>query len=166
VGQILLGPVGGLIGTGAEAAQRRSTDQGIEEQFKAVVGNYDPQKELAEKLRYHLQSAKLFTEVLVVEPQDDSLAKGTGSGGLLKATLREWGLRRCVGPQENVQVGLNVKGELLLEGGSAIWERDELYLDGTCRPWRDFLSDALLKDALARAIDNLAGKITNELLFP
>src|SRR4051812_24699259 len=49
------GAVFGLIGVGVEAAIRRSSDKDVEEQLKASVGNYDPEKPLAERLRHHLQ---------------------------------------------------------------------------------------------------------------
>ena len=166
-GQILLGLPGALLGTGIEAARRNSADLAIEEQFKPLLGNYDPQKEMGQKMLHHLQPTKQFTEVVIIDAQDDSSPRGRELDSLVEVTLREWGLRRCVGPEQNVQIGLNINGKLLLKSGSTIWERDELYLDGTCRPWGDFLShEGLLKGALANAIENLSGKIANEILFP
>ncbi len=79
-------------------------------------------------------------------------------------------LRLCLEreEQDQVQVGVSVHGRMfLLEDASTVWERDELYLDGECHPMEDFQSrEGLLIDALSRTIDNLSGKIVNDILFP
>lgn len=164
----IFGVVGTLVGAGAEVAGRQSADQRIEEQFKPVVGDYDPRRLMTERLHHYLLSAGPFKDVVTADKEVGAL-KGKESDALLEVTLREWGLRRCLGPAgENIQVGLDIQGKMLrLDDGTAVWERDELYLDGACLPWRDFLSrERLLKDTFSKAIDNLSGKIVNEILFP
>jgi len=158
----------GLLGAGIEAAARQSADTGVEEQFKTIIAAYDPKKPMIERLHHHLRSSGSFS-TMVAEVGEDAVLKRNGLDGVLEVTIREWGLRRCPGPSpDRVQVGLNVHARMFLrEEGSTVWERDELYRDGECRPWQDFLShQGLLKEGLSRTIDNLAGKIVNEILFP
>lgn len=158
----------GLLGAGIEAAARHSADTHLEERFKPIVGGYDPEKLMNERLRHYLQLAGSFIAV-VADAGDGAMLRGKGLDGVLEVTLKEWGLRRCPGPSpEKVQVGLNVHARMfLLEDSNTVWERDELYLDGDCQPWQDFRShEGLLRNVLTRAIDNLSGKIVNDILFP
>jgi hypothetical protein len=93
-----------------------------------------------------------------------------GFDSLLEVTLKEWGLQVCSTSDdtENVQAGFSVHGRLLLlDIGSPIWERSEVYLDGECHPVEAFRSrDGLLRTALSRAAERLARRIVNDLMFP
>lgn len=163
------GIVGALVGTAIEAGGRHSADTHLEEQFKPLLSDYDPTNQLNEKLRHYLRLAAPFKAVPITGAEDTTMLKETQPDGVLEVTLREWGLRRCVGPaRENVQVGLNIHGRVFLrEEGATVWERDELYLDGRCHSSQDFRSkEGLLRDLLTAAIDNLSGKIVNDILFP
>jgi len=155
----------GLIGVGVEAAIRRSSDKNVEEQLKASVGNYDPEKSLAERLRYHLQISGSIGAASKPENIGD-VSKQTDA--VLEVTIREWGMRRCPGPAtEVVQAAFNVNGKLYRTGDrDVVWERDELYLNGDCRPWAAFKSEDLSKEILPRAVDTLASKLVYEILFP
>lgn len=158
----------GLLGAGVEAAVRHSADTRVEEQFKAIIAIYDPKKPMIERLYHYLRSSRSFATV-VADVGDDAVLRPKGLDSVLEVTLKEWGLRRCPGPSpDRVQIGLNVYAKMFLLGeGSTVWERDELHLDGECRPWQDYRSDeGLLKQVLSRALDNLSGKIVNEILFP
>lgn len=160
----------GLIGAAVEAGARSSADIQREEKFKPLVGDYDPQKLMDERLHHYLQLAKVFNTVISIDDPDHKVLKGKELDGILEVTLKEWGLRLCLNPgsQEQVQVGVSVHGRMfLLEDGSSVWERDELYLNGECHPVENFRShEGLLKDGLSRTIDNLSGKIVNEIRFP
>ncbi|MFQ5542039.1 MAG: hypothetical protein ACE5E2_04350 [Candidatus Binatia bacterium] len=160
----------GLIGAGIEAATRASADEKLEEKLKPIVGDYDPTKLMDERLHLYLQSAKVFSTVVSIDVEDRDVLKGKALDAFLEVMLKQWGLRLCLSPGsgEQVQVGLNVHGRMfLLQDGSTVWERDELYLDGECHAVGDFRSrEGLLKDVLARAIDNLSGRIVNNILFP
>jgi len=55
----------------------------------------------------------------------------------------------------------------LLEDGSTVWERNELYLGGECYPLKDSDPDRdYFKDNLTRVVDNVSGRIINEIRFP
>jgi hypothetical protein len=152
----------GLIGVGIEAAVRRSSDKDKEEQIKPSLGNFDPQAPLTERLRFHLQEGAIATS----EVTDGG--EKTAADAILEVTVRQWGLRRCPGPApEVVQAGFNVNGKLYRASGHAtVWEREELYLNGDCRPWSMFRSEELANDILPRALDALATKLVYEILYP
>ena len=158
----------GLLGAGIEAAARHSADTRVEEQFKPIIAAYDSKKTMIERLHHYLRSSGSFSTV-VADGGEDAMLIPKRLDGVLEVTLKEWGLRRCPGPSpDRVQVGLNVYARMfLLEGGSTVWERNELYLDGECHPWQEFRShEGLLNEVLLRTIDNFSGKIVNEILFP
>lgn len=158
----------GLLGAGIEAAARHSADRGVEEQFKPIMATYDPKKPMNERLHHHLQSSGSLMTV-VGDIGDNAVSRPKELDGVLEVTLKEWGLRRCPGPSpDRVQIGLNIYARMsVVQDRSTVWERDELYLDGECRPWQDYRShEGLLKEALSRTLDNLAGKIVNEFLYP
>lgn len=160
----------GLVGAGIEAGIRSSADTKIEEELKPILGNYDPKKLMQEKLYHYIEATRVFSPVTGIDVEDQNLVKGTGLDGLLEVTLKQWGLRLCLGPRpgEQVQVGLSVHGKMYeLERGNTVWERNELYLDGKCYPLGDFRSrGSLLKDAISRSIDTLSGRIVNYIVFP
>lgn len=158
----------GLLGAGIEAAARHSADRGVEEQFKAIMATYDPKKPMNDSLHRHLRSSGSLVTV-VGDIGDNAVSRLKQLDGVLEVTLKEWGLRRCPGPSpDRAQIGLNIYARMsLAQEWSTVWERDELHLDGECRPWQDYRShEGLLKEALSRTLNNLAGKIVNEILFP
>jgi hypothetical protein len=159
----------GLIGAGVETAMRNSADKDVEKQFKVVVGDYDPREPLVQRLRHHIQSSGSIRSQPVADSEDKTGSRLQGVDSLLTVTLREWGLRRCPGPAaETVQAGFTVHGKLVsVADQSVMWEREELYLDGDCRPWPGFRTQqVLLQEIMPRAIDNLASKLVYEILFP
>jgi len=160
----------GLVGAGIEAGVRSSADTRLEEELKPILGDYDPQKLMEEKLYQYIQATKVFNPVAGINVEDRNLQRETGLDGILEVTLKEWGLRLCLGPRpgEQVQVGFSVHGKMyVVEQGSTVWERNELYLDGKCHPLGDFRSrGSLLKDAISRSIDTLSGRIVNYIVFP
>lgn len=153
----------GLIGAGIEAAARDSSDKQVEEQFKSIVADYNPNKPMSDRLRHHLRESGSFNTIA-----DGALLRSKELDASLEVTIREWGLRRCAGKSGTVQVGFNLYARVVLvDNGSTVWERNELYLDGECRPWQEFKANGrLLKSVFARSIDNVSGKIVNEFLFP
>ena len=158
----------GLVGAAVESAMRHSADTKIEEKFKPIVSDYDLEREFNLSLLQHLQASKFFASAVSVEAKNNPLYADEALDAVLEVTIREWGLRRCVGPGAGlVQVGIAVLGRLLLVGDRrTLWERDELYLDGDCRLWHSFQSQPALKEHLSRTVDDLAGKIINEMLYP
>lgn len=153
-----------------EAGVRGSRDRKLEQEFKPIVGPYDPRELLDEKLRHHMTLAQVFNTVVSTQVEDRNVLKAQGFDGVLAVNLREWGLRLCPGsgPEEQVQVGLNANSRMfLLEDGRPVWEHDALYLYGTCRSLEDFRSQhGVLKAVLSEAIENLSVKIVNEIRFP
>jgi hypothetical protein len=156
----------GLLGAGIESGARLNADQKREEGFKPIIGQFDPKKLMEERLRHYMQLAKTF----IIIDEDPGVLKDKKLDGALEVTLKEWGLRLCgaSGSSEQVQVGFGVHGKMSsLEDHSTVWERHELYLDGECHPLEDFRKrEGLLESALTRTIDNLSGKIVNEICFP
>lgn len=161
------GLVGALIGTGIEAGGRQSADRAIEREFLSLVSNFDPAQELNHRLIDHLNASKFFEAVASShDTKEDPPAGRLHSDGVLFVTIKEWGLRRCLGPiSDKVQIAFSVEGNLTETGGSLIWQREELYLDGTCEGWASFQSPTLVK-SLSHVIDNLAGKLVNEVVYP
>lgn len=144
-----------------------SKDAQLEAEFKPTVGDYDPRKRMGERLRYHLEVGKFLVTVLSSEIENRNILKGKKFDAVLQVTLKEWGLRPCMAAGE-AQVGVNVHGRVfLLEDGGTVWEREELYRDGECHPLEALRSrEGPLDGILTRTIDNLAGKLANEILFP
>lgn len=160
----------GLVGLAVEAGVRAGTDQELENEFRPKVGNFNPAKHMNEKLLHYLQLAKVFRVVERVNVKDHSELKGKDFDAILNVAIKEWGLRLCVGTdkKEQLQAGIDIHGKvLLLEGGNTLWERNELYLDGECYSLEEIRShDGIIENILDRAVDNLSGKIVNEIRFP
>jgi len=160
----------GLLGAGVEAAGRASIDEEYEEKFITAMGDFDPAMLMNEKLIHYLNSQKVFSEIVAVDSDNYTGTDEKRLDGMLKVTIKEWGLRLCVGEGtgDQVQVGLNVHGKMVLIGGDkTVWERNELYLEGKCHPMGFFQSpEGVLKKTMTRAVDNLSGKIVNDILFP
>ena len=67
-----------------------------------------------------------------------------------------------------MRVELDVHMRLMtLPEGAVKWERDELMIDGVCRPISEFQADPeLLRTSLKSALNTLAGRTVNEIAFP
>jgi hypothetical protein len=53
------------------------------------------------------------------------------------------------------------------EKDNIVWERNEFYIDGKCHALNEFQSrEGLIKITFSRTMENLARKLTNEVLFP
>ncbi len=161
---------GGLIGLGIEAGIRSSSDTKLEDALKPLVGDFDPAQVLTEKLSSQMQAAAAFKQVLPIKSQDERSLRENALDGLLEVTLMQWGLRLCSASTsgEQVEVASTVHGKVILLGnGNTVWERDEVYREGMCHPVSKFQGqDGYIKQALSAAIDNLAGKIVDDILFP
>jgi hypothetical protein len=86
---------------------------------------------------------------------------------MFEQSIKEWGLRLCSG-EENVRVAFDTHARLMVvQNNRILWERDELFMEGACRPLADFQTDPdLLRTSLKRATNNLAARITNDIAFP
>ncbi len=161
---------GGLLGYGIETAARSNTDAQYAEQLKPVLGAYDPAKLITEELLRLFQREHVFLAIVSVPAEQRNAVRGQGLDGVLEISLKQWGLRLCRGPntEQKVQAGLQVEGHITsVEKGERMWERQELYLDGDCRTLEELRSqEGLLIKVLSRAIDNLSGKMVNEIRFP
>lgn len=157
----------GLIGAGVEAAYKASKDSGYEEEIHHLLGDFDSRKDSGMALQKSFILGKVFQTVEIVQSDDTRALKEQGFDTVLKETIEEWGLRLCSG-EENVQVGLDINAQLIaLHNNTTVWERDELFMEGPCRPLSDFRTDKeLLRASLKRAVENLAGKIVNDIAFP
>jgi len=157
----------GLVGAAVEAGYKSSKDSGYEGEIGRVLGDFDPVKDSAAAFREKFLAGKVFPIAEVVQTENARGLKEQGFDAMFKETIEEWGLRLCSG-EENVQVGFDIHAQLVsLQNDKTIWERDELYMEGACRPLSDFRSDReLLRTSLRRATDTLAGRIVNEIAFP
>jgi len=163
------GALFGLVGAMVEAGTRSYADGKRETELSRYLDNYDVAKVLSERLYTHMESAKAFNVVKDVNTEVSKDLKGMGIDSALKVTVNEWGLRLCPDAlAEQVQAIYNIHGKLLrLDDESVVWEHNELYLDGECRPFADFRStQGLLQTVLSRAADSVAARIANDILFP
>ena len=157
----------GLIGAGIEAGYKASKDTDYENEMNHFLGDFDPVKDSATALHQKFSVGKVFQAVEGVQTENARVLKEQGFDSVLKETIEEWGLRLCSG-EENVQVGFDINAQLvLLQNNTKVWERDELFMEGPCRPLSDFRADKeLLGATLRRATENLAGRIVNDIAFP
>jgi hypothetical protein len=157
----------GLIGAAVEAGYKSSKDTGHEENISRVLSDFDPAKESAGAFREKFVAVKAFPVVEIVHTEDARILRAQGFDAVFKETIEEWGLRLCAG-DDNVRVGFDVHMQLTaLQKESIVWERDELFMDGPCRPLSDFQTNKdLLRAGLKAATETLAGKTANEIAFP
>jgi hypothetical protein len=163
-----VGVLFGLIGVAVEAGIRADTDHQYEALLKPRVMGYDLEARMAYALLKSLRSAKVFKIVEGVNADDPAVLKQEGFDSVLVVTVNEWGLRLCLSSvsAEQLQAGIEVHATLM-QKGSLIWERNEYYLDGRCYPTEELRGqDKLLEQALTRAVDNVSGKLINEVCFP
>jgi hypothetical protein len=162
--------LGGLVGLGIESGIRSSSDTKLEDELKPLLRDFDPTSVLTDKLAHRMQSASPLKKVLPLKSKDEGLSNNNGLDSLLEVTLKQWGLRLCAAPTslEQVEVALTVHGKVtIVDNGNSVWERNEVYREGSCHPLSKFQSqDGALEQALTAAIDNLAGKMVNDILFP
>lgn len=162
-GAVLLG----LVGAGIEAGYKSLKDAGHGEEIGRVLRDFDPVKDTAAALHEKFTAGKVFPVVEIVQTDRANALKEQGFDAVFKETIEEWGLRLCSG-EENVRVGFDIHAQLvLLQNNTTVWEHDELFMEGPCRPLSDFRSDReLLRASLKRATETLAGKLANEIAFP
>ncbi|MCE7966587.1 MAG: hypothetical protein DYH04_14585 [Nitrospira sp. NTP2] len=155
----------GLVGAGVEAGYKASKDASYEEELTPFVQGFDVIKDSSMAFQENFLSTKLFSMSEIVRTRDE--LKERGFDALFTETIEEWGLRLCLGV-ENVQVAFDIHAKLvLLSDNVTVWERDELFTHGPCRPLADFRNDReLLGVELKRATKVLAGRIANEIAFP
>jgi hypothetical protein len=161
--------VGGLLGAAIEAGVRTSADTRDEESLKPITNSLDPSQLLGGPLKTTLTTTA-FPTVSAVSSVERAALRGEGLDAVLDVTLKEWGLRVCTTSDhtDDVQAAYRVHGRLVLaDSGSMIWERHELFLDGTCRPISAFRTqEGLLSTTMSQAATELARRIVNELLYP
>lgn len=158
----------GLLGYAIEHSARANIDQNLANEFRPQIGIFNPEKHMEEKLLYYLQSAKVFRAVEIGKAEDHALLKKMQFDAVLKITIKEWGLRLCVGAdkKEQLQAGIDIHA-LLIEHGTTIWERNELYIDRDCHSLEELRSQKeIVENNLARAVDDLSARIVNEICFP
>ncbi len=157
----------GLVGAAVEAGYKSSQDSGHADTLLTAVGKFDPAHESAVALRDRFAAAHVFPTVAIVASDNRREAESVGFDALFQQTIEEWGLRLC-GGEDRVRVELDVHSRLVtLPEGTVKWERDELMIDGACRPISEFQADPeLLRSSLKSAIETLAGRTVNEIAFP
>lgn len=162
-GAVLLG----VLGAGMEAGYNSMKDSGSEKEIGDALHGFDPVKDSAAAFREKFTAGKVFPVVEIVQTDSPKTLTAQGFDALFKETIEEWGLRLCSG-EENVRIGFDIHAQvIMLRNNTTVWERDELYMEGPCRPLTDFSTDGeLLRTSLKRATESLAGKIANEIAFP
>lgn len=157
----------GLVGAAVEAGYKSSKDSGHADSLLSAVRNFDPAHESAVALRDRFAAAHVFQMVEIVASDNRRAAESAGFDALFQQTIEEWGLRLC-GGEDHVRVELDVHMRLVtLPAGAVKWERDELMIDGICRPISEFQADPeVLRSSLKSAIETLAGRTVNEIAFP
>jgi hypothetical protein len=163
----------GLIAVSAAVAEeigRASDDRNMEQKLRPVVDQYDVKKVMRDKLTQYLRAADLFKRVDSTDTENRRELQKEGFDGVLKVTLEQWGLGLCERGSSTshiVQLGFNLHEKLVLQDGTVVWEREELYLDSDCRPWQEIEAEPkLLEQVLTRSTDDLAGRMVNEIRFP
>lgn len=157
----------GLVGAAVEAGYKSSQDSSHADTLLSAVGKFDPAHESAVALRDRFVAAHVFQTVEIVASDNRRAAESAGFDALFQQTIEEWGLRLC-GGEDRVRVELDVQSRLVtLPEGAVKWERDELMIDGACRPISEFQADPeLLRSSMKSAIETLAGRTVNEIAFP
>ncbi len=156
----------GLVGAAIESGYRSSKDADYGDAVSRAL-EFDPTKEHAGAFREALMGVNAFPTVEIVQAEDRQALRAQGYDAVFKETIEEWGLRLCLG-EDNVRVAFDVHMQLWsLQKDSILWERDELFIDGPCRPLKEFQDDRdLLKASLRSATQTLARKTANEIAFP
>lgn len=157
----------GLVGAAVEAGYKSSKDSGHADTLLSAVRNFDPAHESAVSLRDRFAAAHVFQTVEIAASDNRRAAESAGFDALFQQTIEEWGLRLC-GGEDRVRVELDVHMRLVtLPAGTVKWERDELMIDGICRPISEFQADPeVLRSSVKSAIETLAGRTVNEIAFP
>lgn len=157
----------GLVGAAVEAGYKSSKDSGHADTLLSAVRNFDPAHESAVALRDRFAAAHVFQTVEIAASDNRRAAESAGFDALFQQTIEEWGLRLC-GAEDRVRVELDVHSRLVtLPEGAVRWERDELMMDGACRPISEFQADPeVLRSSVKSAIETLAGRTVNEIAFP
>ena len=163
--------LGGLIGAGIESGVRDSQDKRRETALLPLSQRFDLRQTVADDLQKYLTAINLFTTVRPVDTDKWDALRANGVDAVLNVNLGQWGLIVCNsagGKDKRTQVGIEAHEELLdLSSGKIIWERNEDYLDGDCRVFDDFESQSnLLTSLLGTAVDNMTGRIANEIRYP
>ncbi len=112
----------------------------------------------------------MLPPVTAIAAGDNDALQKSGVDGMLTVTIKQWGVRRCASAvrDDKVQAGLLYHGRIAEVGkAQALWERDELYLDGECYSLDELgTKGLLLQTILSRALENASGKFVNEVRFP
>jgi hypothetical protein len=156
----------GLAGAAVESGYKSSKDADYGDAVGRAL-DFDPTKEHSNAFRDALREVHAFPVVEIAPTEDRQALRTQGFDAVFKETIEEWGLRLCLG-EDNVRIVFDVHMQLWsLQKDSIIWERDELFIDGPCRPLQEFQADrGLLKAGLRSATQTLARKTANEIAFP
>jgi hypothetical protein len=156
----------GLAGAAVESGYKSSKDADYGDAVGRAL-DFDPTREHAGAFRDALMEVHAFPVVEIVQTEDRQALRTQGFDAVFKETIEEWGLRLCLG-EDNVRVVFDVHMQLWsLQKDSILWERDELFIDGPCRPLSEFQADRdLLRTSLQSAAQTLARKTANEIAFP
>ncbi len=152
--------VGGSIESGAKSAADRKKTQGLAQALAAFEGPAYLENEVAKRMT----AAGLFSSVKVVPT--NHVAKA--SEAVLHLNLREWGLRRVQagGTNEMLQIGFDVNVRLAGANDTAIWARDDFFLDGQAASLAEYRdTPGLLVERLSNALGVYAGRLVNELRY-
>lgn len=161
--------VGFAVGSAMDSVSRR-VDGRSAERLEPYLNRLDPEKLFRERMLNEFANDQPLAAVMVIAASDNAAMQNSVVDGLLTVTIKQWGVRRCAsaGREDKVQAGLLYNSRIAAPGNApALWERDELYLDGECYSLSELDAKAsLLPTILARALENASGKLANEIRFP
>ena len=158
-----LGPMFGLIGVGIEAAVRSSSDRSHAETLAPSLGAIDVHRYLTEKVIEELRVTHKFESVAAAD------GKVTPENAVLQVEMEEWGLSRCLaaGKDEELELDLVLKSTLMVNRKEKRWAAEQRYRDSECHPLSTYSSTPdLLSATVTRALDEVAARIVNDLLYP
>jgi hypothetical protein len=153
----------GLIGVSIEAAVRSSTDRSHAETLAPSLGGIDVHRYLTEKIIEELRATHKFESVTAAH------GKVTPENAVLQVEMEEWGLSRCLaaGKDEELELDLVLKSTLMVNRKDKRWTAEQRYRDSECHPLSAYTSTPdLLSVTVARALDEVAAHIVNDLLYP
>jgi hypothetical protein len=147
----------GLIGMGIEAVARSVSDSNLADTYSGALKNFAAKDVLKGYLHTQLSQAK-------------RAASSDDADAILTVEMGEWGLRPCLSGQNDEQMQVVTKVEWTLDSlpdKATVSSKEVTHIDQDCHSLEKLRDESgLLTDRLARALEGLADKVVNEVLYP
>jgi len=166
VGAMTFGLSGVVVGSTIEAGAKAASDHNRAKALGLSLGDFNGPAYLQQQVTQRLSAARMFEAVTMLTTNQPIDLKGADAR--LALNVREWGLRRqqAGGTNELLQVALDVNVRLVRPNGTAMWERDDVYLDGVGTSLEQFRdTPGLLVERLSSALNRYSGRVVNELRY-